>query len=252
MNRLNELRRRIESVELLRRLKKRNTYAELSKRTGVSIALLNRYVKGHVLPNLDRAEHFFELFAQERDIRKEILKRISFGEDGYFDNTLIISNPLLMRLIAEEAYKWFKDVKIDKILTIAADGIPLAAFISRIFGVSFIFAKKRKEVGVKNFVEETYTSDLSGTLTTIYLPKNSLQEKEKVLIVDDVLRDGKNQISLINLTEKVKSKVKGMFVVLSIGDMIKQLKSQYNFPIKSLIHISRPSDLEIKKLTEYF
>ncbi|MFX1486641.1 MAG: adenine phosphoribosyltransferase, partial [Promethearchaeota archaeon] len=87
---LKNIEKRIRAVELLRLLKKTHTYDNLSKATGLPITVLNRYVKGHILPKTKRAEELLRTFSNERELQKEISKRIKFDSRGYFDNTALL------------------------------------------------------------------------------------------------------------------------------------------------------------------
>ena len=59
--------------------------------------------------------------------------------DSFLNHQMDIA---LMNEIGEEFYRRFKDKPINKILTIEASGIGIAAFVAREFGVPMLFAKK--------------------------------------------------------------------------------------------------------------
>ena len=56
MNRAEKATLQLQAVAVLRMLKETRTYDELAEVTGLPAGDLNRYVNGHVLPSVDRAE----------------------------------------------------------------------------------------------------------------------------------------------------------------------------------------------------
>lgn len=206
-------------------LKRDHTYAELSKMLDLPTTVLNRYIMGKVLPNEDRAKMFVSEFKKRYNIEKEIRKRIKYDKEGYFDNSTILYDTLLLKEIAEQVTERFS--KAQKILTSETDGIPVACSIAARLGVDAVYARKKREVGVTDYIEETYVPSSSGSLMSLYLPKGAIQKNEKVLIVDDVLRSGETQRALINLAEKSGALIYGIFMVISIGNI--ELIGKENF-----------------------
>jgi len=62
---LESLKIRIAAVEVLRTAKSSSTYRKLSKKTGFPITVLSRYVKGHILPNLENAKLIIQTLKPE-------------------------------------------------------------------------------------------------------------------------------------------------------------------------------------------
>lgn len=216
MSMVKSMKLRIRSVEYLKMLKKEHTYAELSRIFDLPATVLNRYIMGKVLPNEERAKEFISYFRERYSIQEEIKKRIKCDKDGYFDNSTILYDTLLLREIAEHAVDRFPEP--EKILTSETDGLPVAYSIALQLGVDAVYARKSKEVGITDYVEETYVPSSSGNLMSLYLPKNAIQKNENVLIVDDVLRSGETQRAMIKLAERSGASIYGIFVVISIGD----------------------------------
>jgi adenine/guanine phosphoribosyltransferase-like PRPP-binding protein len=221
MNMVESMKLRIRSVEYLRMLKREHTYAELSEILGLPATVLNRYIMGKVLPNEERAREFIAHFRRYYNLEQEIRKRIRCDSEGYFDNSTILYDTLLLMEIAEQVAERFQGA--EKILTSETDGIPVACNIAARLGVDAVYARKSREVGVTDYIEETYVPSSSGNLMSLYLPKNAIQKNEKVLIADDVLRSGETQRALINLAEKSGASICGIFMVISVGnpDLVK-------------------------------
>ncbi len=237
---MEDIKFRLRAIELLKLLKKKFTYEELSKLTTLPITVLNRYVRGHVIPSTDRAEKLFKIFEKKYNLPKEIQGRLKQTEDGFYDNSNILMDILLLRMIARLVVQKFTKTKINKILTAAADGIPLATLVANELGVDLIFAKTSKEAGITKYIEESYSPSSSRVLTTLFLPKNVLSNKDNVLIIDDVIRTGKTQLALINMCRKVGAEVQGIFNIIADGkNWEKTLKfdKTVNIRIENLIEL---------------
>ncbi|MFQ6051395.1 MAG: phosphoribosyltransferase family protein [Candidatus Hydrothermarchaeota archaeon] len=233
---LESIKQRIRAVELLKLMKNSFTYEELSERTNIPITVLNRYVKGHVLPSHERAMWLLKSLEKEFDIRKEVLKRIKFDEHGFFDNTQVLTDSLLLKKIAEEVKEIFSDVTVDKVLTAAIDGIPIAMQVANEFGVDLIYTKKNREVGVYDFMEETYLSSSSGVIMSLYIPSWMIKKGENILVVDDIIRSGETQGALIRLVNKAKANVVGVFTIISIeGEGLSKISKEVNCKVVSLV-----------------
>jgi adenine/guanine phosphoribosyltransferase-like PRPP-binding protein len=225
MNMAASMKLRIRAVEYLKMLKKEYTYAELSRMLDLPTTVLNRYIMGRVLPSEERAKEFILEFREKYNLEKEIKKRITCDREGYFDNSAILYDTLLLKEIADQVAGRFPEP--EKILTSETDGIPVACSIAVRLGVDAVYARKHREVGVTDYIEETYVPSSSGKLMSLYLPKNAIQKNERVLIVDDVLRSGETQRALINLAEKSGASIYGIFMVISIGKV--DLERRDNF-----------------------
>jgi len=237
MSQLKSVQEKLRLVRILRLLKKSHTYEELSKITGLPITVLNRYVRGKVLPSTERTRELLELLRPYVNIEDEVRKRIKFDERGFFDNMPVLSDTALMSIIAEEVAGRYMDVNVDKVLTAATDGIPLAVHVARELNVDVVYAKKKKEVGVEKFYEVSYVPSASGSVTTLYLPHWALRKGEKVLIIDDVIRSGETQKALLEMCRQAGANPVGMFFLVSVGDVIEHLKEEYSIPVESLIKL---------------
>jgi len=237
MSQLKSVQEKLRLIRVLRLLKKTYTYEELSKITGLPITVLNRYVRGKVLPSAERTRELLNLLLPYINIEEEVKRRIKFDEHGFFDNMPVLSDTPLMSLIAEEVAGKYLDKDVDKVLTAATDGIALGVHVARELGVDVVYAKKKKEVGVERFYEVSYVPSASGSVTTLYLPQWALRKGERVLIVDDVIRSGETQRALVDMCRQAGAKPVGMFFLISVGDIVERLKEEYSIPVESLIRL---------------
>lgn len=120
--------------------------------------------------------------------------------------------------MAKEAKEYFKDCEINKILTIEASGISIAAIFAQVFEVPMVFAKKSKSL---NLDKDKYTTMVkSYTYQTEYpvaVAKKFINEDDKVLIVDDFLAQGNATYGLIDLCQQAGAEVVGIDIAIEKG-----------------------------------
>ena len=237
---LADLKFRLMTINLLKTAKKRLTYRELSSKTGLPVTVLSRYVKGHVLPSSSRSKKIWKKLETFIGLRDEIRRRIKFNELGHFDNTSIVFDASLLQQAVQHAFSRFAGRRVTKIMTAAVDGIPLSILISDALGVDLVVAKKTKEVGIRDFVEETFIPGNSDMVMSLYIPRGSIKKGESVLIVDDVMKTGETQRAMINLVTKSRADVAGVFVLISVGDKWKdQMRGLSDFSIEIVLSLTR-------------
>ena len=239
---LHDVRTRLMTVELLRTAKKRYTYRELSIQTGLPITVLSRYVKGHVLPTTNRAKMIWNILDVMISLQEELRKRVKFDELGYFDNTSIVCDIPLLQQAAQYILRKIAGKRITRIITAAVDGVPLSTITAGAIGVDLVIAKRTKEVGVREFVEETYIPSDSGMIMAYYIPRGSIKKGDSVLIVDDVIRSGETQRALVNLIRKARADVAGIFALVSVG---KEWKRKFmdipELPVEIILEVGSPT-----------
>lgn len=233
-----DLKFRLATVELLRTAKKYYTYRELAAKTNLPVTVLSRYVKGHVLPNRERAQYLWCILSKMVGIENEFRRRIKFNDDGYFDSTLLTSDIILLRQAANYAVAKFAGKRVTRILTGAIDSIPLATMVANALGVNLVIAKTSKEAGVPSFLEETCVLSDLGYAITFYIPRDSLKKRDSVLLVDGIIKSGEVQKALVNLVYKAKAEVAGIFAMVSIGDSwIQKVKVPSECPVEVILRL---------------
>jgi len=238
---LGDLKYRMMTIGLLRTAKKNYTYRELSTQTGLPVTVLSRYVKGHVLPTSSRARDIWKSIERLVGLEEELRRRIKFNEDGYFDNTSIISDPTLLQQGAQYVFSKFAGRRITKILTAAVDGIPLATIISETLDVDLVIAKKDKEIGIKDFIEETFVIGDTAIPISLYMPRGMIKKSDSVLIVDDIIKTGETPKALVNLVKKARAEVAGIYALISVGEKWRDKLQELNdFPIEVVLNV-RPN-----------
>jgi adenine/guanine phosphoribosyltransferase-like PRPP-binding protein len=159
-------------------------------------------------------------------------------EDGAFDISPVVFDTQLLRVVGRSVPQLLEFADIQKILTPAADGIPLAVQIGNVLDVDVVIAKGRKEIGVDEFYEER-ASYVPSVVKDFYVPKTALRRGDLVLLVDDFIRTGVTLQALVRLVDSAQGSVASVFALASIGDIDSLLENRLGLrcPVQSLITI---------------
>ena len=132
-----------------------------------------------------------------------------------------INHQMDIKLFEEMAKEWkrlFADKKINKILTIEASGIGIAAIVAREFNVPVVFAKKSKSI---NLDDNNFSTKIqSFTHSKIYdviVSKKFLSPEDHILIIDDFLANGCALLGLIDIVKKSGATLEGAGIVIEKG-----------------------------------
>jgi len=231
--RVRELKYRMMITDLLKVASETHTYQQLSDLLDLSPPILSRYMRGHVLPSYKRAQGLYEKLMVITDIKEELKKRISFDDEGYFDNTPLVSEITWLKIMSNYALEKFAGRRVTKVLTAAVDGIPVSTLVSNLLDVDLVVAKDRKEVGISDFIEETYIPKGSAIRKSLYVPRRAIRKRDSVLIIDDVVRTGETVQGLVDLVSNQRADIAGIYVLVTVGDewktYLQDCISKYSF-----------------------
>jgi len=231
--RVRELKYRMMITDLLKIASESHTYQELSEILGLSPPILSRYMRGHVLPSFSRAQGLYEKLMEITNIKEELKKRINFDEEGYFDNTPLVSEITWLKIMSNYALEKFAGRRVTKILTAAVDGIPVSTLVANLLDVDLLVAKGMKEVGINDFIEETYIPKGSAIRQSLYVPKASIRKRDSILIIDDVVRTGETVKALVDMVANQRADIAGIYVLVTVGsewkNYLKDCISKYSF-----------------------
>ena len=124
----------------------------------------------------------------------------------------------LLDEIAKELKRRFGDAPVTKVLTIETSGIAIACAVAREYGAPVVFAKKAKTV---NLDGEMYVAEVESfthkKTNKVIVAKKFLDEKDRVLIVDDFLANGCALQGLISIVDGAGAEVVGCGIVIEKG-----------------------------------
>src|SRR2546425_13196493 len=87
-------------------------------------------------------------------------------------------------------------------MTAAVDGIPLATLLAHRLGVGLRVAKKAREVGVREFIEELFVPPKTAVDLSLFVPRDAIKKTDCVLIADDVIDSGETQRAIMKIIHK--------------------------------------------------
>ncbi len=133
--------------------------------------------------------------------------------DSFLNHQLDIG---LFMALGKEIYRRFGNMGINKILTIEASGIGIAAISAIYFDlVPVVFAKKAQPSTMnEDFYGAPVKSFTKGTVSIAKVSKKYLSKDDKVLIIDDFLAHGEAAAGLANLVEQAGGTVCGIAAIV--------------------------------------
>ena len=183
------------------------------------------------------------------EVMEELKQRIL--QDGLvIDNRILkIDNFLnqqidtaLINHVGQEFARRFKDVHIDRIVTIETSGIAVAYAASLAMNnIPIVFARKKKSLLTKG---EQYTAKIYSYTKeeeyTASISKAYLHAGESVLIIDDFLASGAAAVGLTEIAAQAGCKVAGIGIVVEkTFQSGRKTLEDAGFRVESLARIAR-------------
>ncbi len=132
-----------------------------------------------------------------------------------------LNHQMDVALFQEMAREWkrrFAEVDINKIMTIEASGIGIAAVVAAEFGLPVVFAKKAHSINLDGSV---YTSKIHSYTHQrdydVIVSKKYIGKTDRVLIIDDFLANGCAMDGLVEICEQAGAKVVGIGIAIEKG-----------------------------------
>ena len=128
-----------------------------------------------------------------------------------------INHQMDIKLFEEMAKEWkrlFADKKINKILTIEASGIGIAAIVAREFDVPVVFAKKKVPSTMENMLSTSVFSFTKQRSYDVCVSRDFLCPGDKVLFIDDFLANGNAAKGILDLVQQAGAELTGMGFII--------------------------------------
>ena len=155
-------------------------------------------------------------FLEERIIKDGVVKPGNVLKvDSFLNHQMDIA---LMEEIGREFKRRFAGKNINKVLTIEASGIGIAAFVAKEFGVPLVFAKKSKSINIDGeMLVAEVESFTHKNKNQVIVSKRFLTAEDHVLIIDDFLANGCALMGLIQIANSAGASVEGLGIVIEKG-----------------------------------
>ena len=135
--------------------------------------------------------------------------------DGFLNHQMDIN---LFNEMGKELKRLFTDAPINKILTIEASGIGIAAVVAQHFDVPVVFAKKSQSINLDGDVYSTKIQSFTHQrIYDVIVSKKFLNADDHVLLIDDFLANGCALNGLIDLVEEAGATVEGIGIAVEKG-----------------------------------
>ena len=124
----------------------------------------------------------------------------------------------LFREMAKEWKRLFAGKPVNKVLTIEASGIGIAAVVASEFNVPVVFAKKSMSINLDYDNYETKIQSFTHKkIYNVIVSKKFLTAEDHVLIIDDFLANGCALMGLIDIVNKSRATLEGAGIVIEKG-----------------------------------
>ncbi|MEM1662856.1 MAG: phosphoribosyltransferase family protein [Pyrobaculum sp.] len=216
MKRIEGLKIQLDAIAYLKSVKKllNITYKDLSQILDISESVLSRYATGDMLPSTETAREILAKLEEKYPL--SVVVRVMYKTfDTYIDMSFV-NLPEFLRLYEIYLTRKFGEVGVNRVLTAAVDGIPLAVVAALHFNATLVVAKPYREPGVDNY-EFTYLRE--GRPVTLYVPVDQIKKGDSVFIVDDIARSGKTLRALVGLCSKAGARIVGASVLVARRDL---------------------------------
>ena len=152
------------------------------------------------------------------DLKEYIRSIQDYPKKGilFRDITTLIKDEKAFAETINQIVERAKKFKVDKIAAIESRGFVFASAVSYITSKPFIMLRKKNKLPA-----ETYSTDFQleyGT-ATIEVHKDSIEKKDSVLIIDDLIATGGTAEAAAKLVKMSEGNVAGFIFVINLFDL---------------------------------
>ena len=152
------------------------------------------------------------------DLKKTIRSIPDYPKKGilFRDITTLIKNEKAFAETIDQLVDRSKKYEFDKIAAIESRGFVFASAMSYILNKPFIMLRKKNKLPAD---VHSVDFELEYGTATIEVHKDSFNENEKILIIDDLIATGGTAEAAAKLVEISKAKVEGFMFVINLYDL---------------------------------
>lgn len=152
------------------------------------------------------------------DLKSSVRSIVDWPIKGviFRDLTTLMKDPEALKESCDILYERYKDQNIDKIVGIDARGFVFGAVLAYKLGIGFIPVRKKGKLPADT-IEESYSLEYgSGTLE---IHKDSINEGERVVIVDDLIATGGTAGATVNIVRKLGAEIIECAFLIELPDL---------------------------------
>jgi len=132
------------------------------------------------------------------------------------DITTLVQDPEAFRYTCDLLYDRYKNMKIDKVVSIDARGFIFGAVLAYKLGVGMVLVRKKGKLPPET-IQEEYTLEY-GT-NVVEISKHGIQKGDQVLIVDDLIATGGTVSAAAKLVEALGGEIIECVFVIELPDL---------------------------------
>ena len=167
-------------------------------------------------------------------LKKKIRVIPDFPKKGilFQDITSITDNKILFKEVVNEISKYVKKNKFTKIAAVEARGFIFGSAISFKTEIPFVPIRKKGKLPGK-VLKQKYKLEYGSD--EIQIHKNSIHEKDKVLIIDDLIATGGTAFASANLINKCKVKYIEFYFLIDLKNIGGSKKLGKKYKVSSIL-----------------
>ena len=169
------------------------------------------------------------------DLKKHIRSIPDYPKKGilFRDITTLIKNTDAFKYTNDKIIELARDIDFDKVAAIESRGFVFASTVSYILKKPFILLRKKNKLPAE---VHSIDFELEYGKATIEVHKDSINKKEKILVIDDLIATGGTAEAAAKLIEVSGGKVAGFIFVINLFDLPgNNLLIKKGYKTKSLI-----------------
>mmetsp|Transcript_2885 Transcript_2885/g.6812 ORF Transcript_2885/g.6812 Transcript_2885/m.6812 type:complete len:130 (-) Transcript_2885:479-868(-) len=117
--------------------------------------------------------------------------------------------------------------------------------------VPVVYARKERNVVMADTYKASYSSNTVGNNRELLVSKSHVDERDRILVVDDFLSSGATQEALLTIISDAGAMAVGVGVLLEKAYMSgRQSLSGFNIPIHSLCRVASVEEQSIQLVEE--
>ena len=134
----------------------------------------------------------------------------------YRDITSLIKNPEAFKYAVDQIIKISKKIKFDKVSAIESRGFIFASAVSYLLDKPLILLRKKNKLPAER---HSVDFKLEYGEATIEIHKDSINQNEKILVIDDLIATGGTAEAAAKLIELSGGSVAGFIFVINLFDL---------------------------------